>query len=144
MLDPAPAAGLEPDEKKGGDHMSDIKGEYGLFIDYEYCSGCNACLTACKMEHDMPESDFGIRIFQDGPVQSRDGSWHRSRGRRQAADLRAPLPERRHGVRQGGGPGRPGQGRPEGQDRHLRAVSPSLHHESDGPAARVQLGLFDR
>ena len=56
--------------------MSDIKGEYGLFIDYEYCSGCNACLTACKMEHDMPESDFGIRIFQDGPVQYSDGSWH--------------------------------------------------------------------
>ena len=76
MLDPVPAAGLEPDEKKGGDHMSDIKGEYGLFIDYEYCSGCNACLTACKMEHDMPESDFGIRIFQDGPVQYSDGSWH--------------------------------------------------------------------
>ena len=76
MLDPVPAAGLEPDEKKGGDHMSDIKGEYGLFIDYEYCSGCNDCLTACKMEHDMPESDFGIRIFQDGPVQYSDGSWH--------------------------------------------------------------------
>ena len=76
MLDPVPAAGLEPDEKKGGDHMSDIKGEYGLFIDYEYCSGCNACLTACKMEHNMPESDFGIRIFQDGPVQYSDGSWH--------------------------------------------------------------------
>ena len=76
MLDPVPAAGLEPDEKKGGDHMSDIKGEYGLFIDYEYCSGCNACLTACKMEHDMPESDFGIRIFQDGPVQYSAGSWH--------------------------------------------------------------------
>ena len=76
MLDPVPAAGLEPDEKKGGVHMSDIKGEYGLFIDYEYCSGCNACLTACKMEHDMPESDFGIRIFQDGPVQYSDGSWH--------------------------------------------------------------------
>ena len=76
MLDPVPAAGLDPDEKKGGDHMSDIKGEYGLFIDYEYCSGCNACLTACKMEHDMPESDFGIRIFQDGPVQYSDGSWH--------------------------------------------------------------------
>ena len=76
MLDPVPAAGLEPDEKKGGDHMSDIKGEYGLFIDYEYCSGCNACLTACNMEHDMPESDFGIRIFQDGPVQYSDGSWH--------------------------------------------------------------------
>ena len=75
MLDPVPAAGLEPDEKKGGDHMSDIKGEYGLFIDYEYCSGCNACLTACKMEHNMPESDFGIRIFQDGPVQYSDGSW---------------------------------------------------------------------
>lgn len=55
--------------------MSEKKGEYGLLIDYEYCSGCNACVTACKMEHNMPESDFGIRILQDGPRQYSDGSW---------------------------------------------------------------------
>ncbi len=51
------------------------KGTYGLFIDYEYCSGCNACVTACKMEHDMPKGDFGIIIQQDGPRQSSDGVW---------------------------------------------------------------------
>lgn len=55
--------------------MSEAKGEYGLFIDYEYCSGCNACVTACKVEHNMPESDFGIRILQDGPRECSDGSW---------------------------------------------------------------------
>lgn len=51
------------------------KGQYGLFIDYEFCSGCNACVTACKMEHGMPESDFGIVIKQDGPRQYSDGTW---------------------------------------------------------------------
>ena len=33
-------------------------GEYGLLIDYEYCSGCHACETACKMEHDLSEESF--------------------------------------------------------------------------------------
>ena len=29
--------------------MSDQR--YGLFIDYEFCTGCKACITACKVEH---------------------------------------------------------------------------------------------
>ena len=33
---------------------------YGLFIDYEYCSGCKVCVTACKMEHGFEPNDFGI------------------------------------------------------------------------------------
>lgn len=45
--------------------MTDAR--YGLLIDYEYCSGCHACETACKMEHDLPRGDFGIKIQQDGP-----------------------------------------------------------------------------
>ncbi len=139
--------------------MSDIKGEYGLFIDYEYCSGCNACLTACKMEHNMPESDFGIRIFQDGPVQYSDGSWHYDYlpmptdlcdlCADRVADGKLPtcVHHCQNAVMVYGKVedlAARCQGRPEGQDRHLRAVSPSLNHESDGPAARVQLGLFDR
>lgn len=48
---------------------------YGLFIDYEFCSGCKACVTACKMEHQMPEGDFGIVLMQDGPRECSDGKW---------------------------------------------------------------------
>ena len=43
------------------------KGQYGLLIDYRYCSGCQACVTACKMEHNYPQGDFGIILQQDGP-----------------------------------------------------------------------------
>lgn len=55
--------------------MTQNKGEYGLFIDYEYCSGCKACVTACKMEHDMSEQDFGIVVMQDGPRECSNGAW---------------------------------------------------------------------
>ena len=52
------------------------KGKYGLFIDYEYCSGCKACVTACKMEHGWQDSgDFGIVLLQDGPRECSDGKW---------------------------------------------------------------------
>ena len=51
-------------------------GEYGLLIDYEYCSGCHACETACKMEHDFPTGDFGIHVLQDGPRKNNsDGTY---------------------------------------------------------------------
>ena len=50
-------------------------GEYGLLIDYQYCSGCHACEVACKKEHDLPKGDFGIKIVQDGPRQCSDGVW---------------------------------------------------------------------
>ena len=39
----------------------------GLLIDYDFCTGCHACETGCKMEHNFPTGDFGIKILQDGP-----------------------------------------------------------------------------
>ena len=29
--------------------------EYGLFINFDYCTGCHTCEIACKKEHDLPE-----------------------------------------------------------------------------------------
>lgn len=37
---------------------------YGLFIDYEWCSGCHACEIACKQEHDLATDEWGIRVVE--------------------------------------------------------------------------------
>ena len=55
--------------------MAGSETRYGLFIDYEYCTGCKTCVTACKVEHGMPEGDFGIVLLQDGPRKNSNGSW---------------------------------------------------------------------
>lgn len=49
--------------------------EYGLLIDYEYCTGCHSCETACKVELDLPEGQWGIKILQDGPRELENGKW---------------------------------------------------------------------
>ena len=28
--------------------------QYGILVDYEFCTGCYACEVACQSEHDMP------------------------------------------------------------------------------------------
>jgi len=34
----------------------------GLFIEYEYCTGCHACEVACKQEHNFSDGKCGIRV----------------------------------------------------------------------------------
>ena len=46
--------------------------QYGLLIDYEYCTGCKSCEVACKEEHDFPVGKWGIRVYEDGPWQKDD------------------------------------------------------------------------
>ncbi|MBE6473716.1 MAG: oxidoreductase [Coriobacteriaceae bacterium] len=46
--------------------------DYGLLIDYEYCTGCESCVVACKEEHKFPVGKWGIRVFDDGPWQKDD------------------------------------------------------------------------
>ena len=48
--------------------------EYGLLIDYEYCTGCQSCEIACKEEHGFPVGKWGIRVFDDGPWQKDDAN----------------------------------------------------------------------
>ena len=39
--------------------------EYGLLIDYEYCTGCRACEVACAQEFHRPEGiTKGIVVFE--------------------------------------------------------------------------------
>lgn len=37
---------------------------YGLYIDYDWCSGCHACELACKQEHDLKTEQWGIRVVE--------------------------------------------------------------------------------
>ena len=47
--------------------------QYGLLIDYEYCTNCHSCEVACEEAHDFPPQARGIRVFEDGPWQYGEG-----------------------------------------------------------------------
>lgn len=42
-------------------------GNYGLLIDYEYCTNCGSCQVSCQEEHDYPVGKTGIKVLVDGP-----------------------------------------------------------------------------
>ena len=44
--------------------MSKKKYEYGLLIDYEYCTGCHTCEIACSQEHHWPAGMAGIKVIE--------------------------------------------------------------------------------
>ena len=48
---------------------------YGLLIDYEYCTGCHSCEMACRMEHDIPVGQWGIKLAEIGPWQIEGDKW---------------------------------------------------------------------
>ena len=49
--------------------------EYGLLIDYTWCTGCHSCEMACSVEHDIPIGQFGIRVDQFGPWEIEPDKW---------------------------------------------------------------------
>jgi Fe-S-cluster-containing dehydrogenase component len=51
---------------------------YGLLIDYEYCTGCHTCEVACKMEHEIPVGQWGIKLAEIGPWQISAEKWQLS------------------------------------------------------------------
>lgn len=44
--------------------MTGRKHEYGLLIDYEYCTGCHTCEVACCQEFGWPAGMGGIKVFE--------------------------------------------------------------------------------
>ena len=44
--------------------MSKRKPEYGLLIDYEYCTGCHACEVACSQEFKRPPGMNGMQVIE--------------------------------------------------------------------------------
>lgn len=49
--------------------------EMGILIDYEWCTGCHTCETACQMEHNLPVGQFGIKLQEIGPWQYGEDEW---------------------------------------------------------------------
>ena len=40
---------------------------HGILIDYEYCSGCQSCMMACQVEHNLPSGQQGVVVEEIGP-----------------------------------------------------------------------------
>ncbi len=49
--------------------------QYGLLIDYSYCTGCHSCEFACQQEFDFKGEMSGIKLTQVGPFQLGNGKW---------------------------------------------------------------------
>lgn len=52
-----------------------LDGNNGLLIDYEYCTGCQSCMVACRLEHDYPIGKSGIKVTEVGPWRVVDNHW---------------------------------------------------------------------
>ena len=55
--------------------MSGRKPEYGLLIDYEYCTGCHACEVACAQEYRRPPGMAGIQVIEVIQKMPRDRAY---------------------------------------------------------------------
>ena len=49
--------------------------QYGLMIDYEWCTGCYSCEVACRNAHNLPLDKWGIKLTEVGPWQVADRKW---------------------------------------------------------------------
>ena len=49
--------------------------DYGILIDYNWCTGCHTCETACQMEHQLPTDQFGIKVREVGPWEYAPDKW---------------------------------------------------------------------
>jgi len=85
--------------------------DYGLYVDYEWCSGCHACELACKQEHDLKNGRVGhpgcgADVPRQGEGRDRVCPIPRSTAtsasaafRRGRTGLRSSLHDQVHGIR---------------------------------------------
>lgn len=55
--------------------MSKNNERYGLLINYEFCTGCHSCETACKVENKLTYGQWGIKVAIDGPRKLENGKF---------------------------------------------------------------------
>ena len=48
------------------------KPQFGLLIDYEYCTGCHTCQVACSQEYRWPAGMAGIQVLEIVQKRSND------------------------------------------------------------------------
>lgn len=49
--------------------------QYGILINYDFCTGCHSCEIACKKELNLPEGQFGIQVKEVGPWRINEDRW---------------------------------------------------------------------
>lgn len=47
--------------------------QYGILVDYDWCSGCHSCELACQKEHGYAAGQSGIKVMRVGPWQIEGG-----------------------------------------------------------------------
>lgn len=48
--------------------------QYGMIIDYGFCTGCRSCEISCRNENGIPLDEWGIKVLQAGP-EKLGGKW---------------------------------------------------------------------
>lgn len=48
----------------------------GIFVDANWCTGCESCILACQQEHGYSEKEFGVKVFKLGPLHINDEEKH--------------------------------------------------------------------
>lgn len=49
--------------------------QYGLLVDYKYCSGCHTCELACQQENNYDPEILGIEVKTLGPTKVSPKKW---------------------------------------------------------------------
>ncbi len=49
-----------------------------LLVDYRWCTGCHSCEVVCKVNNNLDEDQYGIKLAEIGPFEKTNGKWEYS------------------------------------------------------------------